>query len=71
MGTHKLQLRKQSHHNPHLQNAWNKYGENNFYVMVTESVNPQNLFEVEQKYLDLVKSEKTFHIIHHLQRLVQ
>ena len=29
-GTHIAKLRKKTHNNPHLQSAWNKYGENCF-----------------------------------------
>lgn len=46
------------HENPHLQKSWNKYGEPNFDFIVIESVEPKKLLEVEQKYLDIAKSER-------------
>ena len=40
---HKSLLKKNIHHNSHLQNSWNKYGENNFIFDIIE--------ESEIKYL--------------------
>jgi group I intron endonuclease len=49
-------LRKNKHHSPHLQNAWNKYGEENFKFEIVEVVEDFNkLFEREQYYIDLYK----------------
>jgi group I intron endonuclease len=45
-------LRKGNHHNHHLQNAWNKYGENKFSFTVLALAKPDNLLQVEQKWLD-------------------
>lgn len=45
-------LRSQSHRNPHLQHAFNKYGNNAFEFIIVEYVQPDDLLIVEQKYLD-------------------
>ena len=47
-------LRKNKHYNPHLQNAWNKYGEENFVFEIEEEVkgNSKDLLACEQIYLD-------------------
>jgi len=59
---HRIDLRKQSHKNVHLQSAWNKYGEKNFdFIIIVEfhhDVNRNYLLTEEQKYLDVAKSEK-------------
>jgi group I intron endonuclease len=54
---HKRILRRNCHDNPHLQNAWNRYEEPNFIFSVIEGVSISNLLNVEQKYLDIAKSE--------------
>ena len=47
-------LRKGEHHNPYLQNAWNKYGEENFAFEIEEEVKGDQKIrlDVEQVYLD-------------------
>lgn len=50
---HKNDL-KNNNHNPLLQRAWNKYGENNFIFEVVEECELNILLETEQKYLDLL-----------------
>ena len=57
---HLKRLRKGIHENPHLQNAWNKYGEKNFNFMLVEEVNKDVLLLTEQKYLDIAKSEQDY-----------
>lgn len=50
---HLYLLRKRVHHNTHLQNAFNKYGEQNFIFEVIEFVEDKNkLLELEQYWLD-------------------
>lgn len=49
---HKNSLRKNMHENPHLQNAWNKYGEEAFEFVVLEECDVEQLLEREQHYLD-------------------
>ncbi len=50
---HKLKLGK--HENSHLQNAWNKYGESAFEIVIVEELPKELLLITEQKYLDLAK----------------
>jgi hypothetical protein len=45
-------LRRKSHHSPHLQNAWNKYGENYFEFFILERTRPEDIFDVEQAWLN-------------------
>jgi len=52
-GIHRDELRRGNHYNPHLQNAWNKYGEENFAFEIEEEIeNGRDLLSVEQGYLD-------------------
>lgn len=46
---HKCDLRGNSHHNRHLQSAWNKYGEENFICYVIEYCD-SNLLNEKEKY---------------------
>ena len=52
---HKSLLKRQKHPNKHLQNAWNKYGENNFDFIIKEVVEKDKLQNVEQSYLNICK----------------
>ena len=54
---HKRLLSKNKHHNEHLQNAWNKYGQSNFTFLIIELLPPTIILEREQKYLDIAKQE--------------
>lgn len=45
-------LRRDKHHSLHLQNAWNKYKEENFTFEVLEYVPVSDLLVKEQRYLD-------------------
>lgn len=45
-------LRKGRHHNPHLQAAWEKYGEASFEVAVLQLVPSSDLLRVEQDWID-------------------
>jgi hypothetical protein len=51
-------LLENRHTNPHLQSSWNKYGKENFIFQVIESVPIDKLILVEQKYLDIAKTEQ-------------
>ena len=53
---HVMDLRKQVHSNRHLQNAFNKYGESNFKVVVLKLCLRDNLACIEQYYLDKFRS---------------
>lgn len=51
--THRRKLRAGKHHCPHLQQAWNKYGEDAFVFKVIAVVDdPSELHAVEQVFLD-------------------
>lgn len=50
---HRRHLRKGKHQSPHMQAAWNKYGEDCFKFEVVEHVaNPEDLLKAEQVWLD-------------------
>lgn len=52
---HFQELRKNTHYNKYLQNAYNKYGEGNFVLSIVEICN--NTLEREQYYIDTLKPE--------------
>lgn len=55
MYQHQTLLRNDRHHSPHLQHAWNKYGQDNFEYVVLEYVDVETKLElhtIEQRYLD-------------------
>jgi group I intron endonuclease len=52
---HKYELMKGIHHNPYLQNAWDKYGEENFVFSILIETKKELLLEKEQGLLDLTK----------------
>jgi len=55
---HKSRLKNNKHNNPHLQNAWNKYGSENFEFSVIEQVDKTNdLIQREQYYMDNLEPE--------------
>lgn len=55
--SHLKLLTLNKHSNPHLQNSWNKYGEDNFSFNIIELVDDKNLLlEREQFYMDKFKT---------------
>lgn len=54
---HRSTLRHGYHHSPHLQNAWNKYGEDKFHFFVLEKCSEDELIEREQFYVDNLHPE--------------
>ena len=55
---HKNHLSNNNHVNDHLQNAWNKYGKENFIFEIIEYVEDKNkLIEKEQLWMDFFKPE--------------
>ena len=54
---HRSNLRHNHHDNPHLQNAWNKYGEDNFVFNILERCSKDERFEREQYYVNSIKPE--------------
>lgn len=57
---HLNNLKYNKGHNSHLQNAWNKYGENNFVYKIISFCDIQEQFDKEQYYLDLYNPEYNF-----------
>lgn len=55
---HKKELRKNAHHNNHLQSAWNKYGEENFEFSVIEYCEVDLLNEREAYWINFYDSFK-------------
>ncbi|AEO93840.1 homing endonuclease [Bacillus phage G] len=53
---HKSDLNCNRHDNKHLQNSWNKYGENNFIFISLEEIEGDKLTEREQFYIDKYNS---------------
>ena len=53
---HKSALKRNVHHNPRLQNAWNKYGEKNFVFEILQKIKLLiNLRQIEKDYIDKLK----------------
>lgn len=55
--THIRQLNNGKHRNPHLQNAWSKYGENTFSFQVLEYCTPETINERETHYIAIYKAK--------------
>jgi len=55
--THRYNLRYNKHTNQHLQNAWNKYGENNFEFSLVELCNINECIIREQYHIDTLTPE--------------
>lgn len=54
---HRHLLRKGAHHNPHLQSAWNLYGEDSFRFELLEPCEPEECIIAEQSWLDAFPPE--------------
>lgn len=52
---HLCDLRKQRHGNPHLQNSFNKYGEEAWVSKILEICCEEELLNKEQKYINILK----------------
>lgn len=62
---HRNHLRKNTHHNQHLQSSWNKYGEDAFLFGMLESCPNEKLNENEVwwiNYFDSTDSEKGYNL---------
>ncbi len=57
---HKLELNHNKHGNRYLQNAWNKYGENNFKFYIIEKCSEDELNEKEIYYINCFDSHAHF-----------
>ena len=53
-------LMKNKHANKYLQNSWNKYGEDKFYVEIIEICLPKDCITKEQYWLDILKPTYNF-----------
>ena len=53
---HKSDLNNNRHHNRHLQNAWNKYGKDNFVFSIIEQCPEDNLDEKESYWINYFDS---------------
>lgn len=51
---HRSQLRRGVHYNNHLQNAWNKYGSDNFEFSILEITTEDNILVREQHWIDVL-----------------
>lgn len=58
--THFSGLKNNYHPNKHLQNAYNKYGKENFKFEIIEYVKEELLLDVEQSYIDDSTKEKIY-----------
>src|SRR5574344_2694860 len=56
LNEHKNHLNRNIHHNSHLQNAWNKYGEINFKMEIIEECAIEIINEKEKEYINIYKS---------------
>jgi len=55
---HLKRLKNKEHHSPHLQNAWNKYGEENFVFIILEKfISRTDLINREQWWINNSNSE--------------
>lgn len=57
--THKLRLTKGVHENSYLQNAWNKYGKDNFLFEILEECEEQFLYSLEHYWCNLLDINNT------------
>lgn len=55
---HKGMLRGGYHENPHLQNAWNKYGEENFEFIVIRDLTSSTVDVINEAEIELIKYYK-------------
>lgn len=53
---HKTSLRSQKHHNKHLQNSFNKYGEHNFKFLKVLEAKPERLPAIETIYINFLQT---------------
>ena len=54
---HRLDLNKGCHHNPRLQAAWKKYGEQMFSFTILQECLPEKCLEYEQRWMDVLNPE--------------
>lgn len=54
LSKHKSQLKHNKHFNSHLQNSWNKYGEDYFSCFILEYCKSEELLDKEQSWVDIL-----------------
>jgi len=60
---HRIALRKNKHHNPHLQRAWNKYGEDGFAFEIVEAdLETPYLISREQYWFNHTDCKKLYNV---------
>jgi group I intron endonuclease len=57
---HILYLNRREHHCSHLQNAWNKYGEDNFLFLIVDILDKKDCFKYEQSYFDTIDNSMLY-----------
>lgn len=62
--SHRSLLNNGKHDNPHLQNAWNKYGQDNFEFIVIEDCKIEDLDDKEKYYIKMYKDLNLAYNIH-------
>ena len=62
--SHRSLLNSGKHDNPHLQRAWDQYGQNNFEFIVIEDCNVDDLSDREKYYIKLYKDMGLAYNIH-------
>lgn len=62
--SHRSLLNSGKHDNPHLQRAWDQYGQNNFEFIVIENCNVDDLSDREKYYIKLYKDMGLAYNIH-------
>lgn len=62
--SHRSLLNNGKHDNPHLQNAWNKYGQDNFEFIVIEDCSIEELDDKEKYYIKIYKDLNLAYNIH-------
>ena len=57
LNNHFKRLRKNTHVNKHLQNAWNKYGEHSFTFEIVEFCTQEQQYKIEQYWIDYFRNK--------------
>lgn len=68
--SHQSKLKNLIHPNTHLQNAWNKYGENAFEFRILEACKKDELLEKEQEWLDFYRFNNLWDLLYNIRIIV-
>ena len=66
---HRCQLRNGTHHNDHLQRAWDEYGESEFFFGVICECDRSELLQKEQFYVDIWDSDSSYNLNRQVEEL--